>query len=136
MRRRRYRLPAWASTASAAESLRSRWGSLRWAPVFSSHGSSIAAPQVGQGTENICFKVSSLAFTTSSCNGRQWENAHYCSFSTLYTEYRAIAQIAPPREFLKALCKSEHSGDRQPDIMIHGCGCSSTLGEANWRQQP
>jgi hypothetical protein len=60
-----YRLLGFISTASAAESLRSRWGSVRRAPVCSSQGSSVAAPQVGQGTEHICFSVSSLVFTAT-----------------------------------------------------------------------
>ncbi len=52
-----------ASTASAAESLRSRCGSVRGAPVCSSQTSPMAAPHVVQGTSNICFGVSSLVFT-------------------------------------------------------------------------
>src|SRR5579864_6286406 len=43
------------STASAAESFRSRCGSVRRAPVCSSHASPVAALHVGQGTDNICF---------------------------------------------------------------------------------
>ena len=58
-----YRLPAFVSTASAAESFRSRCGSVRGAPVCSSHTSPTAAPQVVQGTDNICFGVSSVDFT-------------------------------------------------------------------------
>src|SRR5579864_8795054 len=50
------------STASAAESFRCRCGSVRRAPVCSSHASPVAAPHVGQGTLNICFAVSSLVF--------------------------------------------------------------------------
>src|SRR4029077_15796426 len=49
-------------TAPAAESLRSRWGSLRRAPECSSQGSAVAAPQVGQGTDKISCRVSSLVF--------------------------------------------------------------------------
>ena len=63
-----YRLPAFVSRASAAESFRSRCGSVRNAPVCSSQASLIAAPQVGQGTDCICFSVSSFVFTTPSCN--------------------------------------------------------------------
>src|SRR6266481_3561581 len=51
----RYHLLDFASTASAAQSLRSLCASVRGAPVFSSQGSVIAAPHVGQATENICF---------------------------------------------------------------------------------
>ncbi len=35
------------------------------APVFSLQGSLIAAPQIVQGTESICFPVSSLVFTAT-----------------------------------------------------------------------
>jgi hypothetical protein len=59
-----YRLWDFVSTASTAESFRSRCGSLRRAPVCSSQASPVAAPQVGQGTDKICFGVSSLVFTT------------------------------------------------------------------------
>jgi hypothetical protein len=61
----RYRLPDFVSTTSAADSFRSRCGSVRKAPECSSQASSIAAPQVGQGTDNICFGVRSLVFTTT-----------------------------------------------------------------------
>lgn|SRR5579862_452732 len=57
-----------ASTASAAESFRSRCGSVRGAPVCSSQASPAALPQVVQGTDSICFGVSSFVFTTTSCN--------------------------------------------------------------------
>ena len=46
-------LPRCVSTASAASSFRSRWGSLRGVPVCSSHLFPFAAPQVEQGTEAI-----------------------------------------------------------------------------------
>lgn len=59
----RYRLPISFSTASAAKSFRSRCGSVRGPPECSSQASPIAAPQVSQGTDNICFGVSSLVFT-------------------------------------------------------------------------
>jgi hypothetical protein len=62
------RLGAFISTASAADSFRSRCGSVRRAPVRSSHASPIAAPQVGQGTDNICLAVSSLVFIPKDCN--------------------------------------------------------------------
>jgi hypothetical protein len=62
------RLGAFISTASAEDSFRSRCGSVRKAPVWSSHASPVAAPQVGQGTDNICFAVSSLVFIPKVCN--------------------------------------------------------------------
>jgi hypothetical protein len=58
-----YRLPFSFSSASAAESFRSRCGSVRGVPECSSQASPIVAPQVLQGTHNICFRVSSLVFT-------------------------------------------------------------------------
>ena len=61
----RLRLLSFISTASAAESLRSRCGSVRGAPELSSQTSPVAAPQVGQRTDNICFGVSSLVFMTA-----------------------------------------------------------------------
>ena len=67
------------SAASAAESFRSRWGSVRGAPVCNSQASPIAAPQVLQGTDNTCFGVSSLVFTTASCNVSSGEDVQYCS---------------------------------------------------------
>jgi len=54
-----------ASTASAAASFRSRCGSVRGAPVWSSHTSPAAAPHVAHGTEDICSAVSFLVFTTT-----------------------------------------------------------------------
>ena len=51
------------STVLVTESFRSRWGSLRALPVFSSQTSPTAAPQVVHGTESICFTVRSLVFT-------------------------------------------------------------------------
>jgi hypothetical protein len=70
-----------SSTASAAESLRSRCGSVRGVPVCSSQTSPIAARHVVQGTDKICSAVSSLVFTPTSCNFLIHENVHYCSFS-------------------------------------------------------
>jgi hypothetical protein len=58
-----YRLRVFFSWASAAESFRSRCGSVRGAPECSSQASPIIAPQVLQGTDNISFGVSSLLFT-------------------------------------------------------------------------
>ena len=58
-------LAAAVSMASAAENLRSRCGSVRAAPEWSSQTSPTAAPQVVHGTENICLAVSSLVFTTT-----------------------------------------------------------------------
>jgi hypothetical protein len=77
-----------ASTASAAASFRSLCGSVRGAPVCSSQTSPMAAPQVAQSTDSICFGVSSLLFTTTSCNIPSRDNAQYCSF---------LAHLAKPK---------------------------------------
>jgi hypothetical protein len=74
-------LASFISTASAAESFRSRCGSVRGAPVCSSHTSPTAAPHVVQGTDSICLGVSSLAFTTigilHSAAGIMFNNAQF-----------------------------------------------------------
>src|SRR5467141_1709832 len=51
-----------ASIASAAESFRSRCGSVRRPPECSKQGSPGATPHVGQGTEKHSFAVRSLFF--------------------------------------------------------------------------
>ena len=61
----RLRPLSFISTASAAESFRSRCGSVRGAPELSSQTSPVAAPQVGQRRDTICFEVSSLVFMTA-----------------------------------------------------------------------
>jgi len=53
--------PSFASRLSEAAKRRSRWGLVRGWPLVSSHGCSGMAPQVGHGTANICFGVSSFA---------------------------------------------------------------------------
>jgi hypothetical protein len=58
-------LRVFASTASAAESFRSRCGSVRGAPEWSSQTSPTAAPQVVQGTEKTWLELSSLVFITT-----------------------------------------------------------------------
>src|SRR5271156_3355218 len=71
-----YRLRV-SSTASAAESFRSRCGSVRGAPVCSSQTSPIAAPHVLQGTDNICFGVSSLVFTPQNASPTNRKDVQY-----------------------------------------------------------
>src|SRR5882762_9293480 len=79
------RLMRFVSKASAAESFLSQCGSKRRAPECSSHGSPIAAPQVVQRTEFICFTVSSLVFISAFVFllgrwlNRQEENLPFCS---------------------------------------------------------
>jgi hypothetical protein len=79
------RLMPFVSKASAAESFLSRCGSKRRAPECSSHGSPVAAPQVVQRTEFICFTVSSLVFISivvfllRRWLNRQEENIPFCS---------------------------------------------------------
>ena len=47
------------SIASAAESFRSTWGSMRGAPECSKQRAPAATPHVGHGTESNCFGVKS-----------------------------------------------------------------------------
>jgi hypothetical protein len=94
--------------ASAADSFRSRWGSNRKAPVWSSQASPMAAPQVPQSTDSICFGVNSLVFTfgimpdsrDGNCSVLLTVLAHWCS-----------SRLDPDAQLLIAeLCKSEQSG--------------------------
>lgn len=76
-----YRLPGLVSTASAAESFRSRCGSVRGVPVCSSQAPPLVAPQVGQGTDNICLRVRSFVFTATGYSLPQFES---CSISDTF----------------------------------------------------
>jgi len=88
----RYVLLGLVSTASAAASFRSRCGSVRGAPVCSSQASSLVAPQVGQGTDNICFRVRSLVFTATGYSLPQLEN---CPLSDRFA-IRQVGFMGPP----------------------------------------
>jgi hypothetical protein len=72
-------------TASAAENLRSRRGSVCWVPAGSSQRCSVA-PQGGEGTDSIRFFVSSLIFIAIYCNISQRKNAQYCSSSIAHLD--------------------------------------------------
>jgi hypothetical protein len=89
-----YGLGGLVSTASAAESFRSRCGSVRGAPVCSSQTSSLVAPQVGQGTDNICLRVRSFVFTATGYRLPQFEN---CSISDTFA-LRRVSEffMGPP----------------------------------------
>ena len=95
-----------ASTASAAESFRSRWGSVRGAPVWSSQASPTAAPHVIHGTEDICFGVSSLVFTTAECNTSGRKTVLYCTF-LIYLRERRVS-FWGIMWFLAIVSKIEH----------------------------
>src|SRR5882672_394371 len=79
------------STASAAENLRSRCGSVCRVPVGSSQRCSVA-PQVGGGTDSIRFFVSSLIFIAIYCNISQRKNVQYCSSSIAHLD--ALLDVA------------------------------------------
>lgn len=84
-----YRLRVFFFGASAAESFRSRCGSVRGAPVCSSQASPIIAPQVSQGTDNIFFGVSSLVFT-----GRRMQHfRHGKMFNIAHSEHMIQAAV-------------------------------------------
>jgi len=99
-------LPSFVSTASAAENFRSRCGSVREAPVCNSQTSPIAAAQVLQGTDNICFGVSSLVFTTAYCNVPQRKR---CS---ILLTFNTLAKRQLPfwfsQRFFPIMSRSEH----------------------------
>lgn len=108
-----YRLPVVFSTASAASSFRSRWGSVRGAPVCNSQASPTAAPQVPQGTDSICFGVSSFVFTIVRCNATSKEDVHYCtllntSFSNISNQQQSQRYLFPHQILLAIVSKSEH----------------------------
>jgi hypothetical protein len=102
----RYRWPGFISTASAAKSFRSRCGSWRRAPVDSSQASSVAAPQVGQGTDTICFQSEFLSFHR---NIVQFSKAGKCSILLIFN---TLAKRQIPfwvrQRFLTIMNKDEH----------------------------
>src|ERR1700730_2173962 len=100
-----YRLLGFVSTASAAESFRSRCGSVRRAPVCSSQASSLVAPQVGQGTDNICLRVRSLVFTATGYILPQVEN---CPISDTFALRQASESFHWSAGDGTTLSKSEH----------------------------
>jgi hypothetical protein len=68
------------SAAFAAENFRSRWESVRGAPVFSSQASPIDAPHVVQGTESTSLAVRCLVFTRREYAGLHLKDVQNCSF--------------------------------------------------------
>jgi hypothetical protein len=65
--------------ASAAENFRSTCGPERGPPECSTHGSPAAAPQVGQGTTDICSEVSSFRFIATECENIGRETVQFCT---------------------------------------------------------
>src|ERR1700730_13026013 len=100
-----YRLLGFLSRASAAESFRSRCGSVRRAPVCSSQASWLLAPQVGQGTDNICLRVRSLVFTATGYRLPQVENCPISDTFALAAGFRVFHCSAAD---LTNVSKSEH----------------------------
>jgi hypothetical protein len=92
--------------ASAAVSFRSRCGSVRGAPECSSHTSRIAAPQVGQGTDNVWLGVSSLTFTAIYCNAPTPKNCSILLNQKTLAELKSGGEVAI--DFSSIVSKKEH----------------------------
>src|ERR1700746_347519 len=65
--------------ASAAENFRSTCGPERGPPECSTQHSPAAAPQVGQGTTDICSEVSSFLFIPTECENIGRETVQFCT---------------------------------------------------------
>jgi len=80
--------------ASKAANFRSTCACERGAPECSSQHFPVGAPHVGQGTEDICFSVSSLFFIPRECAYRQsriypildiaWPQSHKCQHRNVF----------------------------------------------------
>ena len=74
--------------------------------MCSSQTSPIAAPHVVQGTDNICFEVSSLVFTSTSCNALSLEK---CPILLILSKLdRAAGVILGTPVIFPGVSKSEH----------------------------
>src|ERR1700733_13650525 len=67
------------SSASDAENFRSTCGPERGPPECSTQASPAAAPQVGQGTTEICSEVSSFFFIPTGCENIGRETVTFCT---------------------------------------------------------
>jgi hypothetical protein len=104
------------STASAAESLRSRCGSLRGAPVCNSQAFPIAAPHVVQGTDNICFGVSSLVFTMLIMQRSTVRKCSILLISSTLAKRKVV--LRRPRLFLQLCAKMNSFRDHDSAMML------------------
>ena len=98
---RSYRLSIFFSIDSVAASFRSLCCSVRRAPECSSQGSAVAAPQVGQGTDKISCRVSSLVFIATgytSCHSQK---------RSIKLIFQHIREAASPASHFPVLSKSE-----------------------------
>lgn len=111
-----------ASTGLAADSFRSRCGSVHGAPVCSSQTSRTAALQVSQGTDNICFGVSSLVFTGPSCNVSDYEKC-----SILIIRIKSSLMFNAPADSCWPVSKTEHLQRFAPFHFFSLCGSWSLL---------
>jgi hypothetical protein len=100
------RVGGFISTASAEDSFRFRCGSVRRAPLYSSHAFPDAAPQVGQRTDKICFAVSSLVFIPKDCNVSPLLECSILLIFNLLAGQAVFIRLRRP--FTSILCKSEH----------------------------
>jgi hypothetical protein len=80
--------------ASAAENFRSTCGPERGPPECSTQASPAAAPQVGQGTTEICSEVSSFFFIGTACENIGRETVQFC---TLFVIRRCLS--VPPGKY-------------------------------------
>src|ERR1700724_1946472 len=65
--------------ASAAQNFRSACGPERGPPECSTQHSPAAAPQVGQGTTDICSEVSSFLFIPTECENTGRKTVQFCT---------------------------------------------------------
>ena len=77
--------------ASAAENFRSTCGPERGPPECSTQASPAAAPQVGQGTTEICSEVSSFFFIPTGCENIGRETVQFCTLFVSAAAYRKTA---------------------------------------------
>lgn len=82
------------STASAAENFRSTCGPERGPPECSTQASPAAAPQVGQGTTDICSEVSSFFFILTGCENIGCETVQFCTLFASTAAFRKTAAIS------------------------------------------
>jgi len=77
--------------ASAAENFRSTCGPERGPPECSTQASPAAAPQVGQGTTEICSEVSSFFFISKECENIGRKTVQFCTLLVSAATYRTTA---------------------------------------------
>jgi len=79
---------------------------VRGAPECSSQTSPVAAPQVGQGTDNVWLGVSSLAFTALYCNVPTLKNCSILLNQRTLAELNGRGEVST--DFSSIVSKKEH----------------------------